>query len=572
MKKTNKKIIFGAIVIILVVGGYFGYKAFKGGSNVTKYVLSPVTKGTIVVSVEGTGQVLSLDQVDVKPKASGEIVFLGLTEGALVSKGALLAKIDTTSLEKEIANDQASLQQAQLDLDKMNGTTTPEGVLRGVKEKAQDNLNSTYDSGFNTVSNIFLNLPSTMSGLSNILFSYDFNSGQWNIDYYNDMIRAYDYEADIYRTDAYNKYQTARAAYDQNLKDYKLVSRSSDDPTIEALISETYQTIEDISEAIKSSNDLIQFYQDKLTSRNLKPQTLSNTHLSNLSSYTSQTNGYISSLSSLIDSISSDKEALINTSYDIQDQETKVQTAKDTLQDAKDKLADYYVYAPFSGIITNVNVEKGDTVSSGTTLATLITKQKIAEVSLNEVDASNVKVGQKATLTFYAIDGLSITGSVFDVSSLGSVSQGVVSYTAKISFDTQDDRIKPSMSVTASIVVDVKQDVLTIPNSALKLSGDVSYVEMLTASDILGNTSSNTGVSSKTPPVQQQIEVGLSNDSVTEVVNGLKEGDQVITRTIAPTTATTQAQGQSLLQTAGGRATGGAGAVRIQTGGGNFGR
>jgi len=128
------------------------------------------------------------------------------------------------------------------------------------------------------------------------------------------------------------------------------------------------------------------------------------------------------------------------------------------------------------------------------------------------------------------------------------------------------------MSVTASIVVDVKQDVLTVPNSAIKSSGDVSYVEMLTSSNVLGNISSNSGVSSQTAPTQQQVEIGLSNDSVTEVVSGLKEGDQIITRTIVPTTATTQTQGQSLLQTAGGRTTGGAGAVRIQTGGGNFGR
>src|SRR6185503_5946600 len=109
----------------------------------------------------------------------------------------------------------------------------------------------------------------------------------------------------------------------------------------------------------------------------------------------------------------------------------------------------YTVRAPFSGTIAKLSVDKGDQASSGTTVATIISKNQIADLSLNEVDAAKVTVGQKATLTFDAVEDLSIAGAVASVDTLGTVSQGVVSYVVKIQFTTQDERVKPGMSVNA---------------------------------------------------------------------------------------------------------------------------
>ena len=91
---------------------------------------------------------------------------------------------------------------------------------------------------------------------------------------------------------------------------------------------------------------------------------------------------------------------------------------------------------------------------------------------------AKVKVGQKVTLTFDAIEDLSITGEVAEIDTLGTVSQGVVNYAVKIVFDTQDERVKSGMSVSAAIITDVKQDVLLVPNAAVK-SNDEQYVEVL---------------------------------------------------------------------------------------------
>ena len=123
----------------------------------------------------------------------------------------------------------------------------------------------------------------------------------------------------------------ARKEYDQAFSDYKSASRYSDNATIDNLINETYDTAKNIAEAVKSANNLIQFYKDKLTERNLKPNSIADTHLSSLNSYTSKTNSYLLSLLSAKNTIQTDKETLVGTDFDISDQEIKVTQAENTL-------------------------------------------------------------------------------------------------------------------------------------------------------------------------------------------------------------------------------------------------
>ena len=528
-KITRHKFLTGIILLLVIVGGYYGYQSLFGGKTTTSYVAAAVEKGTLIVSVSGSGQISALDQVDIKPKTSGNLVYLGIKNGQEVKAGNLLAQIDTRDAQKTVRDAEITLASAQLELEKMKGLTTSEGSIRGVKEKAESDLQKAYDDGFNDVSGAFLDFPDIVAGLYSVLYDTTLDKTQWNIDYYAGAVKnAVKYDETIsekvsqYKDDASNKYQAARKAYDQAFSDYKAASRYSDNTTIDSLISETYETAKSIAEAVKSANNLIQFYKDKLTERNLKANSIADTHLSSLNSYTSKTNSYLLSLLSAKNTIQTDKETLVGTDFDISDQEIKVSQAENTLTEAKETLADCYIYAPFSGIIAKVNVKKSDSVSSGTALATLITKQRMAEISLNEVDVAKVKVGQKVTLTFDAIEGLSITGEVAEIDTLGTVSQGVVNYAVKIVFDTQDERVKSGMSVSATIITDVKQDVLLVPNAAVK-SNDEQYVEVL-ENDI---------------PRNQTVETGLSNDTMTEIKSGLKEGDNVVTQTITGTTQTT---------------------------------
>jgi HlyD family secretion protein len=569
IRKILKRKIFvlGSIVVFIAVG-YYGYNYFFSDKGAIRYVAATVGKGTLIVSVTGSGQVSAYNQIDVKPKVSGDIVYVGVKNGQEVKAGTLLVQLDASDAQKAVRDAETNLEAAKISLEKLKKPADQLSILQAEnalsqakesKQNAEDNLKKAYEDGFNVVSNAFLDLPDIMTKLYDILFGNSFEGSQVNIYYYADAVKIYDEKANQYRDDAYNAYQAARKAYDKNFDDYKTATRYSDTTQLEALIDESYDTVKAISESIKSANNLIQFYKDKLTERGLKPSPKADIALSDLNGYTGKTNTHLLNLLNIKNTINNSRDALASSNrsiaektealaklkagadeLDIRAQELAVKQRENALLDAQEKLSNYFIRAPFDGVIAKINAKRGDSVSAGTVVATLITKQRLAEISLNEVDVSKIKLGQKATLTFDAVEGLSISGEVVEIDSVGTVSQGVVTYTVKISFDTQDERVKPGMSVTAAIIVEAKPDVLLVPNSAIKSQGDTNYVEMPDESEVDTALANSGGVILKKPLRRQLIEIGAANDEFTEVISGLSPGDAVITRTIQPNQTQTQ--------------------------------
>ncbi|MFA6338992.1 MAG: efflux RND transporter periplasmic adaptor subunit [Candidatus Paceibacterota bacterium] len=585
------KIISIVVLIILVYGSYWSYNKLTSTSGETRYVLDTVKKGTIISSVTGSGQVSASNTVELKSKASGDVVYLANLEGQSVKSGTLIARLDTTSADKTVRDAQANLDSAKLSLEKTKQPADTLSLLQAQnaitnaeqsKKQAQDDLNKAYDDAFTAISNAFLDLPTVITGVQSVLYDNDYSSSQSNISYYNDLVQSWDTNVSNYRDNAASTYQTARTAYDKNFLDYKSTSRYADTQTIEKLLNETYATTKSISESVKSSSDLLSFVKDQLTTHNRNFPSQLTTDQTSLGTYTSKANSNLLSLLNMINTIKNDKNSIANSdltiqekteslkklqagadTLDIQSSELSIKQRENALLDAQDTLANYYIRAPFDGVVAKINITALDSVSSGTSVATLVTKQKIAELSLNEVDAAKVKVGQKATLTFDAISDLSIAGQVSQVDSIGTVSQGVVTYAIKINFDTQDDRVKSGMSVSASIITDSKQDVLVVPSSAVKSQNGTSYVEIF--SPALTATSGTQGTPSATAPKQQTVEVGLSDDTSIEIISGLKEGDQIVTKTITASSATTKTTTATSLFGGGGARNGGSasGAVKI---------
>lgn len=228
---------------------------------------------------------------------------------------------------------------------------------------------------------------------------------------------------------------------------------------------------------------------------------------------------------------------LLNAQNAISQRRADLVSAQSRLADAQTTLQSYTVHAPFEGIMATVLVRAGDQASQSTNLGTLLTKAKIVTIPLNEVDISKTSVGQKATLSFDALPDLSIAGSVTQIDTIGTTSQGVVNYNVKVAFLTEDDRVKPGMSASVSIITNTHADVITVPNAAIRQTDGQSTVQILS--------------SEAAPPEVRIVQVGLANDQVTEIVSGVQEGEMVVTRTIDPnikTAATTPAarQGSTL--------------------------
>ncbi|MCX6328193.1 MAG: biotin/lipoyl-binding protein [Bacteroidia bacterium] len=123
-KIFQKKIIVVIGLITIVLAGYFGYKAFTNQNKETRYVLTQVKKGDISVSISGSGQISASNQVTLQPKASGNLVYLGIKNGQFVKAGTLLAKIDATDAQKTIRDAELSLESAQLSLIQAQGTSS----------------------------------------------------------------------------------------------------------------------------------------------------------------------------------------------------------------------------------------------------------------------------------------------------------------------------------------------------------------------------------------------------------------------------------------------------------------
>lgn len=569
------KIISSIVAIIVLWVVYTVYGNLTSTTAQPRYVLGTVTKGTIVASVSGSGQVSALSQLDLKPKAAGDVTAVYAQAGQTVYAGQPLAQIDATTAKQSIADAESTLAQAKLQYQK-DQSQAPIDYQKSLDSlsSAKTDLATTYNDTFNTLSNAFLDLPSAVTGMQNTLYGFDLSTSksQWNVD----VFRNYSTTADtikIFADIAERDYKIARPKYDQSVLDYKTLTRYSDTATLEKQLTSSIDTTTAIAQALQSELNMLDAVVDDATTNNRPVSATITTMRTNTRNYLATANTNLSaflsqqkSLNTIKQTISDDQNAITlyqignptgnnpislqSSQYSIADQERK-------LQKLKDDLANYTVTAPFAGTLATFTVKQFDSVSTGTSVGTLITSQKIAELSLNEVDAAKVSVGQKVTLTFDAIDGLTLTGKVAEVDAAGTVSSGVVSYSIKIGFDTQDTRIKSGMTVNAAIQTAVKQDVLVVPSSAIKTTGGSSYAQVFTPA--LTVTNGTQGELSATLPTQVPVTTGISDDTNVEILTGLTEGEQIVTRTITSKTTTATA---TTARTTGGGAPGIGGALR----------
>jgi len=600
-KLFKRKIILIIACLIIIGGGYYAYKSKGSGKAAPQYMTALAEKGTLTVSVSGTGQVSNSNQIEVKPLVSGKVINVLAEKGKEVEADAVLFQLDAKEALKAVRDAEVNLQSARLSLEKLKKPATEYSIFQAesalastksdleklkltqeieyqkaqdAKQKAKDNIAKAYEDAFNSVSNVFLDMPTVITGLNNTLYGTDISSKQVSVASNQDnasvlMNTVFNEDRDKMQPfwlGAGNDYKTARAKYDENFSNYKNTSRYSSSAIIEALLSETIESVKSIGQAAKSESNFIDTWVDIRTDKKLTIYAEVKTMQTNLSTYTGQINSHLSTLLSIQRTLQDNKESLTSAeqdlremdqnnplnlaqtqasikekenslaelkagvdSLDIKSQELSVKQRENALLDAREKLADYSIRAPFSGIIAAVNLKKGDNGSSGSAAATLITKQQVAEISLNEVDVAKIKVGQKVSLIFEAIENLSISGNVAEIDTIGTVTQGVVYYAVKITFDTQDERVKPGMSISANIITDIKSDIIFVPSAAVKTQNNGNqYVEIMDGA----------------APVARQVSTGIFNDSSTEIISGINEGDKVVTQTIDPNATSNQATQQ----------------------------
>jgi multidrug efflux pump subunit AcrA (membrane-fusion protein) len=150
------------------------------------------------------------------------------------------------------------------------------------------------------------------------------------------------------------------------------------------------------------------------------------------------------------------------------------------------------------------------------------------DVVVSEIDINKIQVGQAVQLSFDAIPNKTYDGKVTTVGTVGTSSQGVVNFPVTVQLTDADAKVKPGMSAAVSIEVATDNNVLLVPNQAVRSLGSQHTVTVLYQGQLI--------------PVQ--VTVGISNDTTTEITGGqLKEGDTIVLNPSATSTGGTSGGG-----------------------------
>jgi HlyD family secretion protein len=239
---------------------------------------------------------------------------------------------------------------------------------------------------------------------------------------------------------------------------------------------------------------------------------------------------------------------------DIKLKEAQVTTARLQVEDAKRQLEKCTIIAPFDGIVGDFKAKVGDTIQPGSFVIPVVdTTLARVDAYVEEYDVNSVRVGMPAVITIDAIRGQTFSGVVDAISPVSTVQQGVVRYAITIKIQVAGStgatsaprtpagssgsratigggqpagrqsvsadvssgagsELKDGMSATARIIINQKDNVLLVPNRALMFQSGVQKVQVLANGEVRDRV----------------VKTGMTSDEYTEITEGLSEGDKVV--------------------------------------------
>src|SRR6266516_293139 len=226
--------------------------------------------------------------------------------------------------------------------------------------------------------------------------------------------------------------------------------------------------------------------------------------------------------------------------------EANVKIKQGALDKAKADLDHCTITSPIDGVVISRSVDVGQTVAASLQapvifqIANDLAKMQI-DSNVAEADVGVVQVGQDVDFTVDAFPTQTFHGKVVQVRNAPITVQNVVTYDTVIGVSNPDLKLKPGMTANVSIIAARKDNVLQIKNAALRYRPtEAGATEMGSRSPSSRGGRGSSGrerttsertvyVLSGSQPTPAQIKTGISDGVVTEVVEGLKEGDRVVT-------------------------------------------
>lgn len=556
-----------AAVIALVVCAKLFWFGDKASAQNMSYTAAVVQKRDISVTLSGSGTLAAANSYNVTSLVSGEVTSANFEKGDTVKAGDTLYQIDPSDAEESIKSAQLNVEKAELSyqnaqkaLTNLNVTAPVSGTVTELDVKVGDNVQSGSKIGVvRDSSAMTLKVPFNTADVSSF---YVGESASVTLDSTFETLTGY----------------------------ITKITRSG--TTLSGNMIVDYVTI-----AVTNPGAITDSTTATAKVGNIACTGSATFSYKSSESITAKASGTISSLTvGEGDRVSSGSTVAVLSSDDAQQQ---LQNAKLSLEDAQDNLEskqkaleDYTITSPIDGTVIEKNVKVGDKLSNGSVAGSSSSGSSSSsssssssamckiydlsyltmEIDVDELDVSEVKVGQKVTITADAVEGKTYTGEVTNVSISGTTSNGVTAYPVTVKI-TDTDGLLPGMNVDAKIVVESVSNVLSIPVDAVS-RGNTVYA--LTDSSASYKDGDKLSVDDDDKPVgfkKTKLTLGLSSDDYIEIKSGLKEGDVIAVGTVvqSSTSSSSTTSGSLGGLTGGGGMTGGGGGGGMPEGGGGGG-
>lgn len=197
-------------------------------------------------------------------------------------------------------------------------------------------------------------------------------------------------------------------------------------------------------------------------------------------------------------------------------QRAQIKKAQEMVQEVIKNIGETSLYSPMDGIVTKKNAELGENITANNPVLSVSSLgEPYIQIDIPESDIVDVKIGQKAEITFDALpSNEKLEGEIFEIEPASTVIQDVVYYKAKIKLKKLDERLKIGMSADTDINIFQKDGVVMIPYRAVKNDGDQEYVEILKAENVVEKINVKTGA--------------RGDEGMVEIISGLIGGENIV--------------------------------------------
>ena len=478
-KKPVKKLVLGAVLLAVIAGGaVFVYqkKAASSSKKETSVRTGTVTRQTIQQSLSSSGTISPKNSYTITSMVEGKVISADFNEGDQVTEGQVLYQIDASSMTSKLNSATSSLERAQ----------------ESYNDAMKDYNSAVADYSGNTVKSTVSGYIKTMK-----IRAGDQVSGNTEIaEIYNDSVMEVDIPFLSVEAAQISVGSTATLTLSDTLEEISGTVTSVDqlDTTLTGGQLVRYVTVQVTNPGGLTSDMYATASINGINScgdgafQPIQNVTLRAGDLSGsvtVKKLLVSAGDYVNVGTAIFSMDAEDANDILKTYKNkVADAKSSLETAQSNLDTTTDNYENYTITAPISGTVTTKNVNAGENVQNGNSATALAVIYDLSEVTfemnIDELDISNVKVGQTVEVTADAFEDQTFEGTVTKVSMEGTAANGVTYYPVTVTM-TEYGGLLPGMNVTGVIILDEAEDALAIPVDALQ-RGNKVYVKDSTTS------------------------------------------------------------------------------------------